>query len=95
MKMHPCTIRKPGHPEWNANSGDLHELLGLDRTADLPAEGMPEREIQGVRVYVKSKSDDPEVSRSRPHRVYCVCPMCEQHMSAGRLHQHVCKEPHA
>lgn len=91
MKMHPCTIRKPGRDDWNAQSGDMHELLGLGRTADLPAEGMPEREIQGVRVYVKPL--DPATSHHRPHRVYVICPMCEKHMSAGRLHQHVCKVP--
>lgn len=74
-----------------ASASDMLELLGLKRTAKLPKEGMPEREIQGVRVYVTpSTSGGTRQRRSCKHRVFAICD-CGQHVPTGRLHQHKCK----
>lgn len=72
----------------NAHSSQIKILLGLDQKAKLPKEGMPVREIQGIKVFVAPL--DPARSRRRLHRVRAICPACGMEMSAGRLHQHVC-----
>ena len=78
-------IYSPRFPQYAASSDDMHAMLGVKR---LPDEGMPERLIQGIRVYVK-----PIVrvkgSKSSKHRVMAIC-KCNQHLSVGRLHQHKC-----
>lgn len=81
---------------WNAQSAAMRELLGLSRTAKLPAEGMPIRTIQGVKVWVEPLDTSvPHTWRNKrsTHRVKCQCPNpdCGKIMSAGRLFQHVCK----
>lgn len=75
---------------YNAQSNEIHRLLGVRR---LPDEGMPVQEIQGVQVYVKPRNPKPEGRRARDcrHRVIAIC-TCGQHVPAGRLHQHICKE---
>jgi hypothetical protein len=96
-------ISKPTRPTWYADNWDMHELLGLPRGGRLPVEGMPERLIQGVRVYVKPLIGERPV-RGNPlfgqrlrrgkrngHRVIAICG-CGQHVSAGRLHQHKCEK---
>lgn len=76
---------------WRANNGDMMEFLGFKRTAKLPKEGMEQREIQGVQVYVKpSTSGDTRARRECKHRVIAIC-TCGQHVPTGRLHQHKCK----
>lgn len=66
-----------------AHAHHILQLLGVKR---LPDEGMPERLIDGVRVYV--------APRLRPgrrfHRVTAICD-CGRHIPVGRLHQHICK----
>lgn len=73
----------------HATASDMLEFLGLPRTAKLPKEGMPKREIQGVRVYVK-----PFVSngsrRTVKHRVIAIC-TCGRHIPTGRINQHRCQ----
>lgn len=72
-----------------ATSSDMRELLGV---RDLPAEGMPEREIQGVRVYVAPQAPLTQGQRHRAtHRIFAICE-CGKHVPVGRLHQHKCKE---
>lgn len=92
---------KRGDRGWNAHSADMKELLGLKRTAKLPKEGMAPRLIQGVLVWVapfvpkmvKQRWTGKEVVvKSSTHRVMAKCPRCGESMSAGRLHQHICKE---
>jgi hypothetical protein len=67
---------------------DMYEFLGVK---SLPVEGMPERLIQGVRVYVK-----PLPPKTRPRRNFCglrvtaICD-CGRHVPVGRLRQHKCK----
>lgn len=74
-----------------ATSSEMMELLGLKRTANLPKEAMPERLIQGVRVYVKPQRVLlPGERKSSSHRIFAICE-CGQHVPTGRLHQHKCK----
>lgn len=74
-----------------ANALEMYEFLGVKK-GTLPPEGMPEREIQGVRVYVKPLL--PKVGTSRRNwqglRVMAIC-ACGQHLPVGRLHQHKCR----
>lgn len=71
-----------------AHAADMLRLLGVKK---LPKEGMEEREIQGVRVYVKpSLSGGTRLTRRCNHRVFAICE-CGRHVPAGRLHQHICK----
>jgi len=75
-----------------ANAHDMYELLGLGRNGKLPSKGIsPAVIIQGVRVYIKPLlGDKPKHGKRNAHRVMVICSCCERHMSAGRLHQHVC-----
>lgn len=78
----PCALG-----ERQATAGDVLRLLGLRAGGHLPPEGMAERFIDGVRVYVAPvvKGD----RRVRGHRVYAICD-CGRHIPVGRLHQHRC-----
>lgn len=78
----PLVTQRSEH-KWAMHSGEMMEALGLKAGHHLPAEGMPERLIQGVRVYVLAAK--PTAHKSSAHRVMAVCPACERHMSAGRL----------
>ena len=70
-----------------ASSRFLYKELGTSR---LPIEGMPERLIQGVRVYVKPlPAGAPRQRQSL--RVTAICD-CGRHVAVGRLRQHKCKE---
>lgn len=73
----------------HADHSDLYRLLNLDSDR-LPVEGMPERLIQGVRVYVKPLP--PKINAHRNFqglRVMAIC-ACGVHVAVGRLHQHKC-----
>jgi len=67
---------------------DMYGFLGVK---SLPVEGMEERLIQGVRVYVK-----PLPPKTGPRRNFCglrvmaICD-CGRHVPVGRLRQHRCK----
>jgi hypothetical protein len=75
----------------NAHSSWMLKQLGVKK---LPSEGMPIRMVQDIMVWV-----EPFVPafrsgvrvKSSTHRVRCYCPECGKKMSAGRLHQHICK----
>lgn len=71
-----------------ATASDMYRLLGT--TDHLPVDGMSERLIQGVRVYVKPL---PRYDRGRRQslRVTAICE-CGAHIAVGRMHQHVCKQ---
>jgi hypothetical protein len=72
-----------------AQANEMRRLLGV---RELPIEGMPEREIQGVRVYVAPQAPLASGQRKRStHRVFAICE-CGKHVPVGRLHQHKCKE---
>lgn len=82
-----------------AHADGMKTLLGLPYKAKLPILGMPARTIQGVKVWVNSALPKQVVDRwgkqhivkSSTHRVMAECPHCGKVMSAGRLHQHICK----
>ena len=70
------------------HSGMLLRALGLRSGGHFPAEGLPEREIEGVRGYgLPAPGPDPSCRRrkSSKHRAMAICPICARHMSAGRL----------
>lgn len=54
--------------------------------AHYPAEGLPERVIDGVVTWVTPEPDGG--NRNRAHRMKARCPSCGAVMSAGRMHQH-------
>ena len=70
-----------------ANATDMYNFLG---TSVLPIEGMPERLIQGVRVYVKPLPEGKPGQR-QSLRVTAICD-CGKHVPVGRMHQHKCKK---
>jgi hypothetical protein len=75
---------------WNAQAPDIYNYLGVG--SKLPPEGLPEREIQGVRVYVTpSISGGTRATKSSKHRVFAICE-CGRHIPVGRLRQHKCAE---
>jgi hypothetical protein len=95
-------IPHPDVPQWNAHSIHVMRMLGLRPGGHLPAEGMPVRVIQGIKVwvtpyvartYVEPWSGMARRVKSSKHRVMAECPHCGKHLSAGRLHQHKCKTP--
>jgi hypothetical protein len=78
-------------------SRETNSLLGIK--GKLPAEGMPPRMIQGIKVWVNpakpkqivDRWGKPHIVKSSTHRVMAECPHCAQILSVGRLHQHICK----
>lgn len=75
-----------------ADAHDMYKLLGV-RT--LPRDGMAERLIQGVRVYVAPLVPGWGKRMNggwQGLRVMAIC-ACGRHIPVGRLHQHVCKSP--
>jgi hypothetical protein len=66
---------------------DAHDMYALLGTRTLPPEGMPERIIQGVRVYVKPLPAGPPRQR-QSLRVTAICE-CGKHVPVGRMHQHL------
>ena len=76
---------------YQATAEDLYRLLDV-QPGKLPVEGMPERRIQGVRVYVRPLSPNPSARRNfQGLRVMAICDGCERHLAVGRMHQHKCK----
>lgn len=73
---------------YQANAHEMRRLLGVQR---LPIEGMPERTINGVRVYVKPQAPTipPGQRKRHSHRIIIIC-TCGQHVPSGRIHQHSC-----
>jgi hypothetical protein len=83
---HPSgSLTRPVH------SSAMLQLLGVSGSK-LPAEGMPAREIQGIRVWVAPLPPREPGQRGKrsTHRVRCACPDCGAEVSAGRLFQHRC-----
>ena len=85
-----ASVRIVGRSGWRASANDMLELLGLNRNGKLPKDGMAEREIQGVRVYVRPYAKAGHGRHTCTHRVMAIC-TCGQHVPTGRLHQHKCK----
>jgi hypothetical protein len=73
---------------WNLQH-HLKEILGLP--PKLPSEGREAVLVGNVWVYVMGRDEaQRNTPRSRrPHRIIAVCPRCNKHIPAGRLHQHL------
>jgi hypothetical protein len=72
-----------------ANATDMYTYLGVTQ-GSLPAEGMPERVIDGVRVYVRPLPPKTGMRRNWAGlRVMAICD-CGRHLPVGRMHQHKC-----
>lgn len=87
------TVERGGQ-KYDASAWDMLKLLGVKT---LPREGMAERTIQGVRVYVAplvpgwGKRWCREGGKCwQGLRVMAIC-QCGRHIPVGRLHQHICK----
>lgn len=81
-------IHSPRYPNWPADAADLLDKLGVKR---LPDEEMPERLIDGIRVYVRGLVRVAGKRRNfQGVRVMAIC-TCGRHLAVGRLRQHVCK----
>jgi len=79
-----------------AQSNELCQMLGLAPKAKLPPEGMPERLIQGIPVWVDPLPEVKLNRYGRPQRRFALrvrarCPQCEKEFAASRLIQHTCK----
>lgn len=83
-----------------ARADEVMELLGLGPKAKLPPEGMEERLIQGIPVWVnplpEPKGPNPWSVSGRAHRRFALrvrarCPQCAKETAASRLAQHTCK----
>jgi hypothetical protein len=74
---------------WAMHSDEMLKTLGVEGSK-LPLEGLPQREIQGIQVWVVPHVPHPNGRKSSKHRVLCACPNCGRVLSAGRLHQHKC-----
>jgi hypothetical protein len=77
--------------KWAIQSTEMLEVLGVVG-GKLPVHGLPERQIQGIAVWVEPHTPHANGRKSSKHRVMCRCPHCSQVMSAGRIHQHKCKK---
>jgi hypothetical protein len=81
----------------DAFASDIKELFGLKSTQHWPKEGMPERTIQGIRLYVNPLAPLEDrttiwrgrLARKTMCRLMAVCPVCDRHVTYGRLHQHM------
>lgn len=81
MKTHPI-----GH------SHAVRAALGLDPKAKLPSLGLPPRDVAGYTLWVEPLGPNPTRHKRSTHRVMARCNACGRVLSAGRLHQHVCKK---
>lgn len=73
------------------HSHHLLPLLGIPAGGHLPSAGLEPRSVLGVTIYIRP-AYEPTGYKSSRHRVMVVCPTCAKHLSAGRLHQHICPE---
>ena len=89
--MNKFIIPDPNRGNWNAHSPAMKQYFGLQPNDPWPANGLPARVIAGIKVWVAPLSPNSADRRSRLHRVRAQCPLCNAVLSAGRLHQHVCK----
>lgn len=70
-------------------SGEVMRKLGLRAGGHLPAEGMPERVVEGWAVWVTPEVVDKRHRHGSAHRVMARCPGCHKELSLGRMGQHL------
>lgn len=81
-------FRSARDPAWPVHSTEMLALLGVTR---IPPEGLNARLVQGIWVWADPlPAAEPGQRKRSTHRVRCECPLCGKHLSAGRLHQHIC-----
>jgi hypothetical protein len=83
-------------PHCGNHSYEVYALLGLAPKAKLPPEGMPERLIQGIPVWVDPLPEVKLNRYGRPQRRFALrvrarCPQCGKETALSRLIQHTCK----
>ena len=89
MNQTPVAIIYSSERNEQIQSRELCKRLGVSR---LPADGMPERNIDGIRVYVRPLLPAVVGSNGRTYRpqslrVIAICE-CGQHVAVSRLQQH-------
>lgn len=78
---------------WPAQAEEVKTMLGLKPGQPLPREGMAERLIQGIRVYVAPLLPGWGKRHNggwQGLRVMAICE-CGRHITVSRLQQHKCK----
>lgn len=102
MKTSTFYFPNPDRPAWNGHSHHVKALLGLKPNEALPTGGMVPRLVPAVHTTLGLSREPVQVLMwvrplllsdrgEKPHRVMCRCPGCGKTVTAGRLHQHVCK----
>jgi len=72
---------RPTNMHWQ----EMYAALGLNPKRHLPDAGLGPRYVGNVRVWVDPKI--PGVAQDAA-RVWCRCPHCGRHLTAGKYHQH-------
>lgn len=93
MKFNSMHLYDPRWPDrkWACHSNGMKILFGLNPKQKWPAEGLPARTINGIKIWVNPlQGEKPNHGKRHTHRVRAKCPYCGQEMSAGRINQHRC-----
>lgn len=77
---------------YNAQMVAFLAAFGLTAKSKLPVEGAAPRDVCGFKMWIEPlEMPNPTPWKRNKHRVKVECPNCHRIMSAGRLHQHVCR----
>jgi len=76
-------LKRADRPGWQVNERRLKAAMGI--VGKWPDEGVPLAKIANTFVYVLDKNP----KGVRHHRARAICAYCGDHVSAGRLHQHL------
>lgn len=77
---------------YNKGMDSILAAFGLTRKSRLPVDGAAPRIVDGNKVWINPLPLGPVRWKRSTHRVMVECHNCGRQFSAGRLHQHVCKE---
>lgn len=91
----PFRIRSNRYPNRPASAHEVIAMLGI-ANGHLPVDGLLQRDIQGIKVYVRPLAGDAPTNHAGRRfslRVMAVCPACQRHVAASRLAQHRCPSP--
>lgn len=73
-----------------AHDRDVKVMFGLGEKAKWPVEGMPARNIQGIKCWIRPVL---VLYQNRGLRAMGECPVCKKEMPIGRLAQHAKVHP--
>lgn len=77
---------------YNSQMTKFLAAFGLTGKSKLPVEGAAPRIVQGFKMWINPLvMPNPTRWKRSTHRLMAECPNCHRTLSAGRLHQHVCK----